>query len=164
MGITASPSSRESQLSEMSQKMLIVLATTIVALHLSQNVAGLTPSKTLLVTTKDSAEIEPEPESQWMCYGDAYADYAGGKGNCRCNNKDRVYPRCEEVPNPKCQECRKNNGDCFLQVDKCTAYAKTEAPILAATSRRRRILQAGTQTGNNAAGKNRLRFVTKTYF
>merc|ERR1712191_28452 len=68
----------------------------------------------LLVTTKDSAEIEPEPESQWMCYGDAYADYAGGKGNCRCNNKDRVYPRCEEVPNPKCQECRKNNGDCVF--------------------------------------------------
>ena len=65
----------------MSQKMLIVLATAIVALHLSQNVAGLTPSKTLLVTTKDSAEIEPEPESQWMCYGDAYADYAGIDNN-----------------------------------------------------------------------------------
>merc|ERR1712071_700132 len=163
MGITASPSSRESQLSEMSQKMLIVLATTIVALHLNQNVAGLTPSKTLLVTTKDSAEIEPEPESQWMCYGDAYSDYAGGKGNCRCNNKDRVYPPARKCRIPSAKSVGKTMVTVFLQVDKCTAYAKTEAPILAATSRRRR-LQAGTQTGNNAAGKNRLRFVTKTYF
>merc|ERR1712071_93987 len=164
MGITASPSSRESQLSEMSQKMLIVLATTIVALHLSQNVAGVTPSKTLLVTTKDSAEIEPKPESQWMCYGDAYADYAGERETADATTRTESTLAARKCRIPSAKSVGKTMVTVFLQVDKCTAYAKTEAPILAATSRRRRILQAGTQTGNNAAGKNRLRFVTKTYF
>ena len=96
----------------MSQKMLIVLAMTIVALHLSQNVAGLTPSKTLLVKTKDGAEIgrlEPRCEIGLGILdceaNDGHCvDGPGLRPRCICNNGSTNYPFCKDSQ-PEFIEC-----------------------------------------------------------
>ena len=88
----------------MSQKMLIALATTIVALHLGQNVAGLTPSKTLLVNkTKDGAEIDrPQPRCTEDC--------AAKNGVCAQLDSGENFPTCVSV----CDllDCPANDGHC----------------------------------------------------
>ena len=93
----------------MSQKMLIALATTIVALHLGQNVAGLTPSKTLLVNkTKDGAEIDrPQPRCTEDC---AAKNGVCGKFGCVCRHGVDNFPHCESVCDML--DCPANDGHC----------------------------------------------------